>query len=121
MNRGYEPTHSPLTLAVDLCDLTWGEARRNAPNLGRAGDDWAIVTEFSMPTPARFVRQMAILVRNDEGSWRRDDERHDNVLVDTSRVPGLLEAYGVRARVQPSFGQEDPVVGLHAIVGHRFD
>ena len=24
-------------LAIDICDLAWGEARENAPNLGRAG------------------------------------------------------------------------------------
>src|ERR687895_66026 len=27
-------------LAIDLCDLAWGEARRDAANLGRVGDDW---------------------------------------------------------------------------------
>jgi hypothetical protein len=29
-------------------------------------------------------------MRNDDGSRRRDDEPHDNVLIDTARVPGLL-------------------------------
>jgi SAM-dependent methyltransferase len=108
-------------LAVDLCDLTWGSERRDWHTRGWIADDWGLVTEVSLPEPDRFVRQMAVFTRNDDGSWRRDDERHDNVLIDTSRVPGLLEAYGVRARVQPSFGEEDPVVGLHAIVGQRFD
>lgn len=106
-------------LAVDICDLEWGRARRGAPNLGRAGDDWAIITEFSMPTSARFVRQMAVFIRNPDRSWRRDDERHDNVLIDTSRVPGLLAGHGVEATVSTSFGSEILPVGLHTVVGRR--
>ncbi len=106
-------------LAIDLCDLEWGEARRNDTSRGWVGEDWAIVTEFSTPTPDRFVRQMASFIREDDGSWRRDDERHDNVLIDTSLVPPLLAEHGVEATVGASFGSEDLPVGLRAIVGHR--
>ena len=106
-------------LAIDICDLEWGEVRRDAPPLGRAGDDWAIVTESSVPTPNRFVRQMAIFVRTDDGSWRRDDERHENVLVDTTRVPGMLAEHGVEAYVASSFGGEQLPAGLRAIIGRR--
>ena len=106
-------------LAIDLCDLEWGEARRDAPNLGRVEDDWAIVTEFSVPSPDRFVRQMATFLRNEDGSWRRDDERHDNVLIDTARVPALLADHGVQATVASSFGGERLPIGLYAVVGHR--
>jgi SAM-dependent methyltransferase len=106
-------------LAIDICDVEWGEARRDAPSLGRVGDDWAIVTEFSVPAPNRFVRQMAVFVRNDDRSWRRDDERHDNVLVDTARLPALLAEHGVVADVRLSFGDEQLPTGLRAIVGHR--
>jgi hypothetical protein len=49
-------------LALDLCDLEYGEARRDAGSAGWAGDDWAIVTRFSRPSPDRFVRQMATFV-----------------------------------------------------------
>lgn len=106
-------------LAIDICDLEWGEVRRDAPSAGQAGDDWAIVTKSSVPTPNRFVRQMAIFVRSDDGSWRRDDERHENVLVDTTRVPGILAEYGVEAYVASSFGGEQLPVGLRAIIGRR--
>jgi SAM-dependent methyltransferase len=105
--------------AIDLCDLRWGEARRDAPPYGRVADDWAIVTEFSVPRPERFVRQMATFLRNDDGSWRRDDERHDNVLIDTARVPALLAEHGVDAEVRPAFGDETLPDGLVAIVGGR--
>jgi hypothetical protein len=62
---------------------------------------------------------MATFVRNVDDSWRRDDERHDNVLIDTSRVPVLLARHGVEAEVRTSFGSETLPVGLHAIVGGR--
>src|SRR5262245_19455044 len=97
-------------LALDLCDLSWGAERKDFYPRGWIADDWGLVTEVSLPQPDRFVRQMAVFTRNPDGSWRRDDERHDNVLVDTSRVPAFLEAHGVRAGVQPTFGAEDPVV-----------
>jgi SAM-dependent methyltransferase len=106
-------------LAIDLCDLEWGETRRDAPGVGRAGDDWAIVTEFSMPASNRFVRDMAIFVRNDDGSWRRDDEHHENVLVDTSLVPKLLATNGVEAEVKSAFGSEELPAGLRAVIGRR--
>jgi SAM-dependent methyltransferase len=106
-------------IAIDLCDLEWAEARRGLGNFGRVEEDWAIVTEFSIPSPDRFVRQMATFVRNDDGSWRRDDERHDNVLIHTSRVPALLAEHGVEARVETSFGSESLPEGLRAVVGHR--
>jgi hypothetical protein len=106
-------------LAIDLCDLEWGEARRNDTSRGWVGEDWAIVTEFSTPTPDRFVRQMASFIREDDGSWRRDDERHDNVLIDASLVPALLAKHGVNATVGSSFGTETLPVGLRTVVGHR--
>ena len=106
-------------LAIDICDLEYGAARRDAANLGRVADDWALVTEFSTPSPDRFVRQMAIFSRNVDGTWRRDDERHDNVLVDTARVPSLLASRGVEAKVGRAFGEETLPVGLRTIVGRR--
>ena len=111
--------HPGGVLAIDLCDLHWGEARRDAAGAGRMGDGWAIVTEFSVPRRDRFVRQIATFLRNADGSWRRDDERHDNVLIDTARVPGLLAEHGVAATVDASFGSERLPAGLYAIKGRR--
>ena len=106
-------------LAIDVCDLEWGAARRGVATHGRVGQDWAIITETSTPAANRFVREMTIFVKNDDGSWRRDDERHDNVLIDTTLVPGLLAQHGVEAQVRPSFGTEQLPIGLRALVGHR--
>lgn len=106
-------------LAIDLCDLEWAATRLDQPSKGWVGEDWAIVTEFFVPSPDRYVRQMATFIRNDDGSWRRDDERHDNVMVDTSLVQALLAEHGVEATVRASFGDESLPVGLHAIVGRK--
>jgi SAM-dependent methyltransferase len=108
-------------LAFDVCDLEWGEARRNAPALGRTADDWALITEFSLPAPDRFVRDITTFVRNADGSWRRDFEHHENVLLDTAQVPALLNRHGVQARVGSAFGSETLPQGLRVITGHKPD
>jgi SAM-dependent methyltransferase len=106
-------------LAVDICDLEWGAARQDWTTSGRVGDDWAIITRYSIPTPGRFVRDMTVFLRDDDGSWRRDDEHHDNVLIDSERIPDLLAPHGVEVRVERSFGDEELPAGLRALVGRR--
>ena len=108
-------------LAVDLCDLTWGAARHNAPTQGRVGDDWAIVTRFSTPAPDRFDRDLTTFVRLPDGTYRRADEHHSNTLFDTSSVPALLLTHGVTATIGHSFNDDaHPLpTGLHSIIGHR--
>ena len=105
--------------ALDLCDLLYGQLRREEPNHGRVGDSWAIVTRFSLPRENLFVREIAAFLRDDDGTWRRDDERHENVLVETAAVPALLTEHGVEARVSESFGDEELPAGLVAIVGRK--
>jgi SAM-dependent methyltransferase len=106
-------------LAFDVCDRAWGEARRDAANLGRTGADWAIITKFSLPSPDRFVRDITTFLPNEDGSWRRENEHHENVLIDTARIPGLLGALGIDARVSSSFGSETLPVGLRVVKGQR--
>jgi SAM-dependent methyltransferase len=106
-------------LALDICDLKWGETRRNAPPSASVNDEWVLVSRFSVPGPNRFVRDMTTFLRGEDGLWRRDDECHDNVLIDTSYVPELLREHGVDAILGTSFGGEDLPGGLVTIVGHR--
>ena len=107
-------------LAVDLCDLAWGPARANAAAQGRVGDDWAIVTRFSRPSPERFDRDITTFVRQADGTYRRDDEHHRNVLVDTATVPALLRGHGVTATIGTSFDGGEPLpAGLMTVIGHR--
>ncbi len=108
-------------LALDLCDLRYGELRRDEPSSSRIADDWAIVTRFSLPRRNLFVREIAAFLRSEDDTWRRDDERHENVLVDTGAVPALLAEHGVQARVAESFGDEELPDGLVAIVGRKDD
>jgi SAM-dependent methyltransferase len=105
-------------MAIDICDLEWGAAHTQQ-NLGRVGGDWAIISRFSLPSPDRYVRDMTTFTRNDDGTWRRDDERHDNILIDTSTIPMLLASEGLRVEVRSSFGSEDLSAGLRTIIGHR--
>ena len=106
-------------LAFDLCDLAYGALRAGQARAGWAGDDWALVTEFSARAPDRFVRQMAIFTKVADGTWRREDERHENVLVETARVPAFLAARGVVASVRAAFGAETLPDGLVAVVGTK--
>lgn len=105
-------------LAIDLCDLRYGSARDLSPAIWR-GDDWAMMTGFSLPEPDRFVRDITVFTRADGECWHRDDEHHENVLIDTSAVPALLAAEGVQATVGRSFGTERLPDGLAVITGTR--
>jgi SAM-dependent methyltransferase len=105
--------------AVDICDLAYGRARHDAPPAARVDDDWAIITRFSLPAPSRFVRQITTFVRSQDGSWRRDDETHHNVLIDTARVPALLAAESVKVEVGSAFGTEQLPAGLRVLIGRR--
>ena len=106
-------------LAIDLCDLEWGALRKNEPPKIWRTEDWALMTECFVPEPTKYVRVMTTFVKQQDGSWRRDDESHDNVLVDTSTVPELLARYGVEAAVSTSFGDERLPAGLVAVVGRK--
>jgi len=106
-------------VAFDLCDLQYAAHRVGDENRGWVGENWALVTRFSVPAPDRFVRQMATFVRADDGSWRRDDERHDNVMVDVAAVPSRLAQCGIDSEVRSSFGDEQLPVGLKVILGRR--
>lgn len=104
-------------MAIDLCDLRWGAARRDSQPVGRVADDWAVVAASAVPAPDRLVREITTFVRNPDGTWRRDDERHDNVLVDAAEVPELLAEHGIQVRTL--FGDESLPEGMVAVVGHR--
>ena len=106
-------------LAIDLCDLDYAEAVSGEPVFAKVADDWAIVTRRSTPAPARFVRTMTIFAREGDGTWSRDDEVHANVLLETARVPALLAAHGVDARLGDAFGEERLPAGLRTIVGTK--
>jgi SAM-dependent methyltransferase len=106
-------------LALDVCDLRWGAIRRRQPPLALVRDEWALFTRFSLPRPDLYVREMTTFVRTPEGNWLRDDERHDNALIDTSFLPPLLDAHGVDATVGTAFGEETLPAGLVTVIGRR--
>jgi SAM-dependent methyltransferase len=105
-------------LAFDICDVAWGAARLSEPPGVWTGHDWVLINRRSVPEPTRYRREMTTFVRTGE-LWRRDDETHDNVLVDTERIPKLLARCGVEAEIKPAFGDETLSTGLVAVVGRR--
>ena len=106
-------------MAIDLCDLEWGAVRVNSPPQVWRTEDWALITETAVPEANRYVRFMTTFVKQEDGSWRRDDERHDNVLIDTTKVPELLARCGVETVVASSFGEEELPAGLVAVIGRK--
>jgi SAM-dependent methyltransferase len=120
-------------LAIDICDLSWGAARAGAPPSARVGEDWAIVTEFSVPSPDKFIRDITTFVPADPavsagpagpagpagGLWRRDREHHENTLIDTAKIEPFLAGHGLNATVGASFGGESLPEGLHTVIARK--
>ena len=106
-------------LALDIQDLQWGSAYHSAPNQARVADDWVLISEFSVPEPASFVRRHISFVRTENDTWSRDEEIHRNVLMDTAMIPAFLSPHGILAHVGNSFGEEELPHGLVTIIGHK--
>jgi SAM-dependent methyltransferase len=104
-------------IAFDICDVRYGEARRDEPPKVWLADDWVLITRTSVPDARTFRRDMTMFVRTELDSWRRSDELHDNVLIDTSVLPAFLASHGIRAEVRDAFGNEVLSTGLVAVVG----
>ncbi|QWF79776.1 Trans-aconitate 2-methyltransferase [Amycolatopsis sp. CA-230715] len=96
-------------LAVDLCDLAWGEAHRNASAKARLGDGWAMITRFAVPRADRFLFDFTIFTECGD-FWRRDDERHELVLVDAAEV-----AARTGLAIGRAFGTETLPAGMVAL------
>lgn len=107
-------------LALDLEDLTTRDAQMARPPSGWVGDDRAMVLERVSDAPDHFARVMTLFVREEDGRYRREVERHDNVLIDVhALVTPLLEGEGLTVDVRRSFGTETNMEGLLVVVGHR--
>ena len=66
-----------------------------------------------------IVRDITTFVPDGAGAWRRGGEHHENVLVDTSRIPALLAGHGVRASVGTAFGDAELPAGLRSVTGRK--
>lgn len=106
-------------IAFDVCDLRWGEARHDQAPLVWDGDGWLLVTRTSQPGPAIYRRDMTMFTHDGDDLWRRDREVHDNVLMDTRRIPEAFARHGVDVEVRDAFGAEKLPEGLVAVVGSK--
>jgi SAM-dependent methyltransferase len=106
-------------LAIDICDLAYGQLQPGTESSGRTAQDWAVISQYSRPAPDKFRRDITTFVPDGHGAWRRGSEHHENVLVDTSRIPALLREHGLTATVGSSFGTAELPPGLVAVTGIR--
>jgi SAM-dependent methyltransferase len=107
-------------IAFDICDVQYGEARRDEPPKVWFTEDWVLITRTSLPDARIFRREMTMFVRSEPpGCWRRSDERHDNILIETAELPASLAQHGVRAELHRSFGSEALPIGLIAVIGKQ--
>ena len=107
-------------LALDLEDLSTRDAQMARPPTPWLGEDWAMITERRSDGPEHFARDMTIFTRRPDGTYDREVERHDNVLVDVEGVVRpLLEAEGLAVYIGPSFGAETNMEGLMVVVARR--
>ena len=107
-------------LAVDLLDRTYRAARSGKTPVAAVTSEWAVFATVEFPDPATCVRDMTTFVRGADGVWRRDDERHVNVLVDAARVAAVLAGEGLNVEVARGFDERQRLEeGLVAITGVR--
>lgn len=107
-------------LALDLEDLDTRGPQMARPPTGWVGDDWAMVVERASDGPEHFARLMTMFVQEPDGRYRREFERHDNVLVDVEGVVRpLLESEGLSVEVGTSFGAEQNMEGLRVVRARR--
>ncbi len=107
-------------LAVDLEDLSTRQAQMARPPAVWVGEDWALFMERVSDGPTHFARVQTVFVKEEDGRYRREHERHDNVLVDVPGVvPPLLESEGLDVSVGLSFGTETNMEGLMVVVATR--
>jgi SAM-dependent methyltransferase len=107
-------------LAIDLEDLSTRDAQMARPPAAWVGDTWAMFMERVSDGPTHFARSMTIFTEQPGGLYRREHERHDNVLIDVvAVVPPLLQAEGLDVGVGRSFGDETNMEGLMVVVATR--
>ena len=84
------------------------------------GDDWAMFIERVSEGPTHFARCHTTFMKEADGRYRRDHERHDNVLIDVRGVvPPLLAGEGLDVAVGISFGDESNMEGLMVVIATR--
>ena len=107
-------------LAVDLLDRSYRAARDGRAPVAAVRSDWAVFVAFDSPDPTTYVRKITTFVPAGDGAWRRDDERHVNVLADAADMARLLAAEGLDAEVARGFDERQTLEdGLVSVIGVR--
>jgi SAM-dependent methyltransferase len=116
LSRMANVLHPGGLIAIDVLDLEYGRARATPNSSGAAGDDWAVITRTRFDPPDRFVREITGFVTDDGELWRRDDEVHENVLIDVAALADDLDPELYETWVRRSFGRERLPEGMRVLL-----
>ena len=90
-----------------------------------AGDDWSLVTEYSIDTAAKVLTRTMTIERRIDGETRRDREVHKVRLYDEGEVRQRLAGCGFDVRTERTYGDfqlyEGIVVFIAAKLRHGGD
>ncbi|MGH8946062.1 MAG: class I SAM-dependent methyltransferase [Acidimicrobiia bacterium] len=103
-------------LAMDVLDLEYGRINHAPNSVGSAGDDWAVISRSRFEPPDRLVREITGFVLDNDTGWQRDDEVHENVLVDTAALAGDFDPDLYDNWVRRSFGRERLPQGMRVLL-----
>lgn len=103
-------------IAMDILDLEYGRARSTPSTSGVVGDDWAVITRARFEPPDRFVREITGFITDDDRAWQREDEVHENVLVDVAPLADDLDPEHYETWVRRSFGRERLPEGMRVLL-----
>lgn len=114
LHRMCEALQTGGLLLIDICDLEYGLTRQEEKTHTWIEEDWVLVTKTSLPGPDHLVRDMTMFVRNEDGTWHRDDEVHHNVLVDVEKLTSTLDDR-FAVSIGNSFGNYELPAGMRVI------
>jgi SAM-dependent methyltransferase len=103
-------------IAVDLLDHEYGRVHHAPTSTGAVGDDWAVISRTRFQSPDRFIREITGFVLDGDGHWQRDDEMHENVLVDVAALADELDPELYETWVRRSYGRERLPEGMRVLL-----
>ena len=81
-----------------------GPSRRPLPSrTWREGDGWTVLAELTALAGTARLRRRIVHFRETGGAWRRGEEVHDVLLLESARLLADLRAAGFRAQARRSY------------------
>jgi SAM-dependent methyltransferase len=100
-----------------VCDLV-GPGRRSS-RIWSAGDDWAVLVDADEDPRHRLLTRHITTFREVEGSYRRTEEVHRQLLYPSGTIAGLLRGVGCRVRIRRRYDTLELRPEVRAFVASR--